>query len=135
MHKNQLAINKLYFITLALAQVDQAGGGNADDKARPSAPVSANTPLDQQGLADQARSELHKNQLAINKLYFITQAEAQHAVDKQNQIRKKQADSQQPAEREQREAETAPGTRYWFHSGLKNVRLTYGWSSNFFIPL
>ena len=87
-----------------LAQVDQTGGGKADEKARPSAPVSANTPLDQQGLADQARSELHRNQLAINKLYFITQAEAQHAVDTQNQIRKKQSSSQQPSETEQRQS-------------------------------
>ena len=87
-----------------LAQVDQAGGGKADEKARPSAPVSANTLLDQQGLADQARSELHKNQLAINKLYFITQDEAQHAVDTQNQIRKKQTSSQQPSETEQRQS-------------------------------
>ena len=87
-----------------LAQVDQAGGGKADEKARPSAPVSANTPLDQQGLTDQARSELHKNQLAINKLYFITQDEAQHAVDTQNQIRKKQTSSQQPSETEQRQS-------------------------------
>ena len=87
-----------------LAQVDQAGGGKADEKARPSAPVSANTLLDQQGLADQARSELHKNQLAINKLYFITQDEAQHAVDTQNHIRKKQTSSQQPSETEQRQS-------------------------------
>jgi len=87
-----------------LAQVDQAGGGNADDKARPSAPVSANTPIDQQGLSDQARSELHKNQLAINKIYFITQAEAQYAVEKQDQIRNKQTSSQQPSEVEQRQS-------------------------------
>lgn len=87
-----------------LAQVDQTGGGNTDDKARPSAPVSANTPVDQQGLADQARSELHKNQLAINKLYFITQAEAQHAVETQNQIREKQSDSLQQSDTEQRKS-------------------------------
>ena len=87
-----------------LAQVDQAGGGNADEKARPSAPVSANTPLDQIGLADQARSELHRNQLTINRLYFITQAEAQHAVDSQNQIRKKQTSSEQLNEAEQRQS-------------------------------
>lgn len=87
-----------------LAQVDQVGGGKADDKARPSAPVSANTPLDQQGLADQARSELHRNQLAINKIYFITQIEAQHIVEKQDQVRKKQSSSQQPSEVEQRQS-------------------------------
>ena len=90
-----------------LAQVDQAGGGNADEKARPSAPASANTPIDQQGLADQARSELHKNQLAINKLYFITQTEAQHAVVKQDQIRKKQNRSQQASESEKRQSQIA----------------------------
>jgi protein TonB len=90
-----------------LAQVDQTGGGNVDEKARPSAPVSANTPVDQQGLADQARSELRKNQLAINKLYFITQIEAQHAVDKQDQIRKKQSDSQQDSKAEKRQSQIA----------------------------
>jgi len=90
-----------------LAQVDQAGGGNVDEKARPSAPASANTPIDQQGLAAQARSELHKNQLAINKLYFITQTEAQHAVVKQDQIRKKQNRSQQASESEKRQSQIA----------------------------
>jgi protein TonB len=87
-----------------LAQVDQAGGGKTEDKARPSAPVSANTPLDQQGLTDKARVELHRNQLAINKLYFITQDQAQHAVEKQNQNRKKQTSSQQPSKVEQRQS-------------------------------
>lgn len=86
-----------------LAQVNQAGGGNAEDKARPSAPVSANTPIDQHGLTDQARIELSKNQLSIDKLYFITQAEAQHAVVKQNQIRNKHSRSQQLNESEQRQ--------------------------------
>ena len=90
-----------------LAQENQAGGGNNDDKARPSAPVSANTPVDQQGLADQARSELHRNQLAINKIYFITQAEAQHAVEKQIQIRENQSRSQQPGDVEQRQSQIA----------------------------
>ncbi len=65
-----------------LAQVDQAGGGKAEEKARPSAPVSANTPLDQLGLAEQARSELRRNQLQIDRLYFITQDEFQHKVEK-----------------------------------------------------
>jgi len=90
-----------------LAQVDQMGGGIADEKARPSAPASANTPIDQQGLADQARSELHKKQLAINKLYFITQTEAQHAVDKQDQIRKKQNSSERASESEKRQTQIA----------------------------
>ncbi|MFT5502363.1 MAG: protein TonB [Gammaproteobacteria bacterium] len=56
-----------------LAQSNQAGGGKSDDKARPSAPVSANSPIEQKGLEEQARQELHKNQLAIKNLTFISQ--------------------------------------------------------------
>ena len=41
-----------------LAQVDQAGGGKADEKARPSAPISANTPINQHGLAEQAQARV-----------------------------------------------------------------------------
>ena len=90
-----------------LAQVDQAGGGKAEDKARPSAPASAYTPLDQQGYASQAQSERQKNQLAINRIYFITEAESQHAVDRQQQVRKKQTSSQQPSEVERRQSRIA----------------------------
>ena len=86
-----------------LAQVDQAGGGKAEEKARPSAPVSANTPLDQQGLSEQARIELNRNQLEINRLYFITQEEFEYQIDKHSQIRKKEASSEQPDEVEQRQ--------------------------------
>ena len=50
-----------------LAQVDQAGGGNADEKARPSAPVSAPTPIDQKGLTDEDRIESRKQQLTLSK--------------------------------------------------------------------
>lgn len=87
-----------------LAQVDQSGGGKAEDKARPSAPASANSPLDQQGFASQAKSERYRNQLAINRIYFITEAESQYAVDKQKQVRKKQTSSKQPAEVEKRQS-------------------------------
>ena len=65
-----------------LAQVDQAGGGKTDEKARPSAPVSANTPINQHGLADQARQELNKSQLAINQIYFLTQQDSEQTIDK-----------------------------------------------------
>ena len=44
-----------------LAQVDQSGGGNAEEKARPSAPASANSPLDQQGFASQDRKSTRLN--------------------------------------------------------------------------
>ncbi|MCP4492452.1 MAG: energy transducer TonB [Gammaproteobacteria bacterium] len=90
-----------------LAQVDQAGGGESEEKARPSAPVSANTPLDQHGLADQAREALQKNQLAINKLYFISQQESQHQISQQQQERKQQQKSKSSDKAQQRHRQIA----------------------------
>lgn len=90
-----------------LAQVDQLGGGKAEEKARPSAPVSANTPLDQQGLSEQARAEMSHNQLEIDRLYFITQTEAQHQVEKQTQLREKEQNTKKPSEHEQRQTQIA----------------------------
>lgn len=90
-----------------LAQVDQAGGGNADEKARPSAPVSAPTPIDQQGLSDQDRVELRKQQLTLSKLYFLTQSEADSAIQKNRQSRAQQADSQPASDVEQRASKIA----------------------------
>ena len=85
-----------------LAQLDQAGGGNADDKARPSAPVSAPTPIDQKGLADRDRVELRKQQLAVNRLYFLTQQEADEAVAQHRQQRDAESRAQQASDVEQR---------------------------------
>ena len=90
-----------------LAQVDQAGGGNADEKARPSAPVSAPTPIDQHGLSDQDRVELRKQQLTLSKLYFLTQREADSAIQKNRQSRAQQADSQSASDVEQRASKIA----------------------------
>lgn len=90
-----------------LAQVDQAGGGLADEKARPSAPVSANTPLDQRGLTDQARAELQKSQLAINKLYFISQQNSPQKIEQQVQQQEKKAVSKQSDQKEQRQSQIA----------------------------
>jgi protein TonB len=90
-----------------LAQIDQAGGGNADDKARPSAPVSAPTPVDQKGLSDQDRAELRKQQLAISKLYFLTQSESDDSITQQQQERSKDSDNPQESAREQRQTKIA----------------------------
>lgn len=90
-----------------LAQVDQAGGGESDQKARPSAPVSADTPLDQRGLADQARAELQKNQLQINQLYYISQQESQEQIARHKQQPEKQTKSKQASETEQRQSQIA----------------------------
>ncbi len=90
-----------------LAQVDQTGGGNADEKARPSAPVSAPTPIDQKGLSDQDRVELRKQQLSISNLYFLTQAESDSAIDQQKQSHAQESNSQQQSEAEQRATKIA----------------------------
>jgi len=90
-----------------LAQVDQAGGGNADEKARPSAPVSAPTPIDQKGLSDQDRVELQRQQLSISNLYFLTQSESDSAIEQQKQSRARDSNSQQQNEVEQRATKIA----------------------------
>jgi protein TonB len=90
-----------------LAQVDQAGGGNAEEKTRPGAPVSAPTPIDQKGLSDQARAELHKQQLAISNLYFLTQTESEQRTELQKQQRSEDSDTRQASEKEQRASKIA----------------------------
>jgi protein TonB len=90
-----------------LAQENQVGGGNADDKARPSAPVSANTPIDQKGLEDKDRVERRRQQLSISNLYYLTQQESDSLVQKQQQQRAKDSNSKQASETEQRESRIA----------------------------
>jgi protein TonB len=90
-----------------LAQVDQAGGGKADEKARPSAPVSANTPINQHGLADQAKQELKRSQLAISQIYVLTQQESDQTIDKKQQKKQKESSSKQTSDTEQRQSKIA----------------------------
>ncbi len=90
-----------------LAQVDQAGGGKADEKARPSAPVSANTLINQHGLADQARQELNKNQLTISQIYVLTQQDSDLSIDKTQQNKQKESNSRQASDTEQRQTKIA----------------------------
>lgn len=90
-----------------LAQVDQVGGGNADEKARPSAPVSAPTPIDQKGLSDQDRAEMQKQQLTLSKLYFLTQSEADNAIRQDQQSRARDNNDRPANEVEQRASQIA----------------------------
>jgi len=90
-----------------LAQVDQAGGGKADEKARPSAPVSANSLINQFGLSDQARSELTKSQLAISQIYVLTQQDADQTTDKKIQKNQDESNSKQASDTEQRQTKIA----------------------------
>lgn len=63
-----------------LAQSNQKGGGNLDEKARPSAPVSAPTPLNQQGLSDRAQSRKEANEIKLEKIYYINHRQAEHKI-------------------------------------------------------
>jgi len=90
-----------------LAQVDQAGGGNADEKARPSAPVSAPTPIDQKGLSDQDRIESRKQQLTLTKLYFLTQQDADNSIQKSRQSHAQEAEQKPASEVDQRATKIA----------------------------
>ena len=90
-----------------LAQENQAGGGKADDKARPSAPVSAATPVDQKGLAERDQAELRRQQLAISNLYYLTQGESDTRTQQQQQQRAKDSNSKKASEAEQRESKIA----------------------------
>jgi len=90
-----------------LAQVDQHGGGNVDESARPSAPVSSPTPVDQLGLADRDQPELRRRQIAISRLYFLTQAEADNAILQQRQLRAQDSDSHEASPVEQQASKIA----------------------------
>lgn len=64
-----------------LAQANQKGGGNQQDKARPSAAVSANSPVDQQGLNDRAQQQKKANKIKLERIYFINQREAERQIE------------------------------------------------------
>ena len=85
-----------------LAQVDQAGGGNSDRKARPGAPASTPTPIDQKGLSDQQRAELRQQQLKLNQIYYLTQQVSDSVIDTQAQRQSKSTDHQQADTSKQR---------------------------------
>lgn len=90
-----------------LAQVNQTGGGKADDKARPSAPASANTPINQHGIAEQARQELNKSQLAINQIYVLTQQHADQKVEKTTPKKDKKSSAEPTSDVDQRQSKIA----------------------------
>lgn len=64
-----------------LAQDNQIGGGNQDEKARPSAPVSAPTPINQQGLTERDQMRKKANQVQIENIYYINQREAPEKIE------------------------------------------------------
>jgi protein TonB len=90
-----------------LAQVDQAGGGKSEEKARPSAPVSANALINQYGLSDQARPELKKSQITISQIYVLTQQDSDQTTDKKIQKNQDESNSKQASDTEQRQTKIA----------------------------
>ncbi len=65
-----------------LAQSNQTGGGNQEEKARPGAPVSAPTPLNQQGLSDRIQSQKVANEMKPNEIYYINNRESAQKIAK-----------------------------------------------------
>ncbi|MDJ0880281.1 MAG: energy transducer TonB [Gammaproteobacteria bacterium] len=63
-----------------LAQANQKGGGNQEEKARPSAPVAAATPVDQQGMSDRSQRQQSAHRVKLEKIYYINQRDAERQV-------------------------------------------------------
>lgn len=63
-----------------LAQANQKGGGNQEEKARPGAPVSAPTPFNQQGLSDRMQSQQAANEIKLEKIYYINKRESKRKI-------------------------------------------------------
>jgi protein TonB len=63
-----------------LAQDNQKGGGTLEDKARPSAPVSAPTPIDQNGLSQRSQPQRRAQKLKIENIYYINQRESERRI-------------------------------------------------------
>jgi len=88
-----------------LAQANQKGGGNQDEKARPSAAISAATPIDQQGLSDRAQTKKVANIVKLERIYYISQRSADRLVAKAKSFDKAtpQNDSLDNIEQQQRD--------------------------------
>jgi protein TonB len=65
-----------------LAQSNQKGGGNQDEKARPSAAISAASPIDQQGMADRYQTKKTTRTIKLEEIYYINQRESERQVAK-----------------------------------------------------
>ncbi len=73
-----------------LAQANQMGGGNIDDKVRPSSPFSNPTPTQEQGFAPNSRDEITppkiKEQTQQQELLTTEQAKRKVQSDKQQEV-------------------------------------------------
>ena len=79
-----------------LAQNNQIGGGNQDEKARPSAAVSAPTPIDQQGLSERSQQAKVANEIRLEKIYFLSQREADQLINQAKEFEHNQTQQDSP---------------------------------------
>ncbi len=88
-----------------LAQSNQKGGGNQEDKARPSAPVSADSPLDRMGLDERQQQRQRAREVRIEHIYYINQREAERQIAKARRSKQAQPlqQSADPVNQRQRE--------------------------------
>jgi len=101
-----------------LAQNDQQGGGQSQDKARPGDAISANTPVDQQGFANKNQDATKQSKQQESEKHILTQKESDRAnISEKNQ--KKSANNQQ-------QSKTHPQLRIaQLQAEIKKMRLDY----------
>ncbi len=90
-----------------LAQSNQKGGGNQDEKARPSAPISAPTPIDQQGLSDRSQMRKVANEIKLEKIYYINQREAERTIAEAKKSDRSKTQQNSPSKIEQQRRDIA----------------------------
>jgi len=78
-----------------LAQHDQQGGGQGKEKARPGAPLSANTPIDQNGFAAKDQEASKQNTLQQHDKKILTKKESDIRNTSANQHKKSTQNSPQ----------------------------------------
>ncbi len=88
-----------------LAQSNQKGGGNKEDKARPSAPVSADSPLNLSGLNERQQRQRRTREVPVEHIYYINQREASWQIEQSRRSKKarQQLQSTDPINQKQQE--------------------------------
>jgi len=101
-----------------LAQHDQEGGGQEQDKARPGAPLSADTPIDQQGFAAKNQDESKRNTQQQDDKEILTQ--------KNSELKKESANQQKKSNQNSQKNTTQPQLRIAkLQAEIKKMRLEY----------
>lgn len=101
-----------------LAQHDQQGGGKSNDKARPGAPVSADTPIEQRGFAAKNQERTKQSAQQQSNKQILTQQNSDRSNN--SAANQKQTNSQTQA------VQTQPQLRITkLRAELKKMRIEY----------